>query len=83
MDKIMAERLGSYALDAGLDACILTLGRGDEFCVRISNPQWHCWSFADWNEFCKMQKHKREQQRRERSAIDPAEPYSLRAPVAV
>jgi hypothetical protein len=72
-----AQRLGSYILDSGLDATIMPIERGDVYCLKIYNPCYFLWSFADWNEFCKEAKHRRKQQRRERPAINPAEPYSL------
>jgi len=83
MTEEHAQRIGSYALSAGLDARILTLGRGDEFCVRICQPQWHCWSFADWEQFCHERKKKRKQRyqhaREEevQHAIDYSEAFSL------
>jgi len=83
MTEEHAQRIGSYVLDAGLDAHILTLGRGDEFCVRILNPQWHCWSFADWNAFQRERKKERKAQRKHAReeevlhAIDYGEAFSL------
>ncbi len=84
MTEDQARKLGSFVLDSGLDAQILTLGRGDEFCVRIVQPQWHCFSFEDWNEFAREQKKRRHKQRRdERPAIDARESYTLRVPALV
>lgn len=82
MTKELAEKLGSYVLDSGLDASILTLGRGDEFCVRIVGSEcWHLWSFDDWNAFAAEQKkvRKRERKREDRAmiGIDPQEQYRL------
>jgi len=86
MTEEHAQRIGSYALSAGLDARILTLGRGDEFAVRICQPQWHCWSFADWNAFCherkKEQKRKRGRPRRE-EAYQTAIDYTVEHQVAL
>lgn len=59
-----AERIGAYVLDAGLDARILPIERGDRFCVRIQQPQWHCFCWDDWTQFCKDGKKRRKQQRR-------------------
>lgn len=71
MTHDQAERIGAYVIDAGLDATIVPIERGDRYVVRIQQPQWHCWSFADWNEFCHEQKKRRKQQRREiQHAID-------------
>lgn len=71
MTHDQAERLGSYVLDAGMDATILSIERGDEYVVRISNPCYFLWGFDCWNEFCKEAKKQRKQQRREiQHAID-------------
>jgi hypothetical protein len=78
MTRDQAERIGSYVLDTGLDAQILPIERGDRYVVRIQQPQWHCWSFADWNEFAAEQKKQRNKQRRaERGCINPQESYRL------
>ncbi len=78
MTEEQAQRLGSYVLDAGLDAHILSIEDGRAFCVRILNPQWHCWSFDDWTQFCKEGKKQRKAQRREAMrAVDPQETYRL------
>jgi hypothetical protein len=63
-----AERIGCYVLDAGLDAHIIAIERGDQYAVRIKQPQWHCWSFADWNEFCNERK-KQDRRKRAQSMI--------------
>jgi hypothetical protein len=75
-----AQRLGSYVLDAGMDAHIIPIERGDQYVVRILQPQWHCWSFEDWTQFCKELKHQKKKQRqadRAQRAIDPSEIFSL------
>lgn len=59
-----AERIGVYVLDAGLDATIVPIERGDCYVVRIQQPQWYCWSFADWNEFCHERKKQQANERR-------------------
>jgi hypothetical protein len=54
------------------------LGIGNEFCVRILNPQWHCFTWEDWQQFVKDGKKARKQQRREvQRAISPEESYRL------
>ncbi len=78
MTEEQAQRLGSYVVDAGLDALILSIEDGHAFCVRILNPQWHCWSFDDWTQFCKEGKKQRKAQRREAMhAVDPQEVFAL------
>ncbi len=78
MTREQAERLGSYVVDAGLDAHILSIEDGRSFCVRILNPQWHCWGWDDWTQFCKDGKKARKQQRRDvQRAIDTQEVYAL------
>ena len=61
-----AARILDYTVTAGLDAQVLTLGRGDDFCVRISGPtQFHCWSFSDWTAYRRAQKKDQARQRQE------------------
>lgn len=75
-----AQRLGAAVLDAGLDATIIPIERGDRYCVCIQHPQWYLWSFADWNAFCKeakKQRRKRRNMERSQVGIDPQEAYRL------
>lgn len=81
MTQEQAQKLGSYVLDAGLDATIIPIERGDEYMVRITQPQWHCWTFDDWTLFCKEGKKQRNKQRkaadRFQAGISPDEVYRL------
>jgi hypothetical protein len=72
-----------------MDATILPIERGDRYVVRIQQPQWHCWSFADWNEFCHEQKKQRNKQRKQardeaiQRAIQTGEPCVIHMPALV
>jgi len=65
-----AERLGRYVLDAGLDANILAIERGDCYVVRLTAPQWHLWSFADWSEFARTAKQQRKHARKAKKSAE-------------
>ncbi len=80
MDRSTAEKIGNYVLDAGhLDTRIIAIERGDVFCLKILNPCYFLWDWADWNEFAAQQKKQRKAERRDvaQHAIDTTEPYRL------
>ncbi len=82
MTAEQAQRLGGQVLGAGLDAHILPIEDGRAYCVRILQPQWHCFSPEDWRKFHgavkKPRKHKAgEQDQEAQHAINAAEPYHL------
>jgi len=83
MTAEQARTLGQQVLAQGLDAHILPIGRGDEYCVRILSPQWHCFTPADFALFRatvkKPRKHKAGEQEAQR-AIDSREAYHLAIP---
>ena len=71
MTRTQAERLAFYVLDAGLDARVVALERGDQFCLRIVQPQWHIWDWDDWTQFCKDAKAERARERK-RAILGPS-----------